>query len=369
MKSKPSALSPQPSRTGSQPSVKAQYEKPPELYDGLRLHQNENTRGCSPRVLEALARLRPEEIGFYPPYAAVTDACARYLGVTSDRVALVNGLDEGIMALAVAYLRPAAGSPVVPEAVVPEPAFEIFRFDTAVAGGRLVQVMPKPDFRFALGEVLAAITPETRLVFLTNPNNPTGVSMPLDAIRTIARNVPKDAVVFVDEAYADFAERSFIPELPSFPNVIVGRTFSKAYGLAALRIGALVGAPEALDPVRYAIPVYSVNIAASVALQAALADVEYLHEYLRQVKASKALLYAACGRLGLTYWPSDANFVLVRVGDRVGDVIDGARERGVYLRNRSTEPGCEGCLRIGTGHVEHTRRGIEVIEEVLCAVR
>ncbi len=372
----PSALSPQPSAGGPQPSaaaptpsVKAQYVKPPEIYDGLRLHQNENTGGCSPRVLEALARLRPEEIGFYPPYEAVTGACARYLGVTADRLTLVNGLDEGIMALAVAYLRPSAGSPLVPEAIVPEPAFEIFRFDTAVAGGRLVQLMPKPDFRFALDDMLAAITPQTRVVFLTNPNNPTGVSMPLDAIATIAGRVPKDAVVFVDEAYAEFAGRSFIPELSSFPNVIVGRTFSKAYGLAGLRVGAMVGAPVALDPVRYAIPVYSVNIAAVVALRAALADVDYLREYLRQVTASKALLYSACERLGLVFWPSDANFVLVRVGDRVGDVIDGARARGVYLSNRSTEPGCEGCLRIATGLVEHTKHAIDVIEEVLCAER
>jgi len=87
------------------------YDKPPELYDGLRLHQNENTGGCSPRVLEALARLRPDEVGFYPPYAAATGACARYLGVDADRLALTNGLDEGIMGLAVAYLRPPVGGP------------------------------------------------------------------------------------------------------------------------------------------------------------------------------------------------------------------------------------------------------------------
>ncbi len=166
------------------------YQKPPELYDGLRLHQNENTGGCSPRVLEALARLRPEDVGFYPPYQAAVEACARYLGVAPDHLALTNGLDEGIMALSVATLRPPAGGPV-PEAIVPEPAFEIYRFDTAVAGGRLVQIMPKPDFAFPLDEVLAAITPATRVVFLTNPNNPTGVAMPLDAIRTIARRVPK----------------------------------------------------------------------------------------------------------------------------------------------------------------------------------
>lgn len=347
--------------------LKTHYEKPAELYEGLRLHQNENTGGCSPRVIEALARLRPDQICFYPPYADAGRACAAYLGTSVDRLALVNGLDEGIMALSVACLRATGGA--VAEAIVPEPAFEIYRFDTAVAGGRLVQVMPNPDFSFPLDRVLQAITARTRVVFLTNPNNPTGVSMPLDAIRAIARRVPPEAVVFVDEAYAEFAGRSFIPELPSYPNVIVGRTFSKAFGLAALRIGALVGAPEVLDPVRYAVPVYSVNIAAVVAVQAALGDADHLRDYLRQVQESKRLLYGACERLGLPFWPSDANFVLVRIGDRATELVEKAREHGIYLRDRSTEPGCDGCIRIGTGIVEHTRRAIAVIEEALCAVR
>src|SRR5689334_17757072 len=161
------------------------YDKPPELYDGLRLHQNENTGGCSPRVLDALARLRPDQISLYPAYSAATNAVARYLGVDASIVALTNGLDEGIMGMAVAYLRPPAAGPLV-EAIIPEPAFEIFRVDTEVVGGRVVQVMPTADFSFALDGVLAAITPQTRVVFLTNPNNPTGVSMPLDAIRQIA---------------------------------------------------------------------------------------------------------------------------------------------------------------------------------------
>ena len=344
------------------------YQKPPELYDGLRLHQNENTGGCSPRVIEALARLRPDQIGFYPPYAAATDAVATYLGVAGEKITLVNGLDEGIMAIAVAYLRAAIGGPQL-EAIVPEPAFEIFRFDTAVAGGRLVQVMPHADFSFPLDEVLAAITPDTRVVFVTNPNNPTGADMPLEAIRTIARRIPPGAVVFVDEAYAEFAGVSFIPELDGFPNVIVGRTFSKAFGLAGLRIGCLVGAEATLDPVRQAVPVYSVNIAAAVAIQAALGDLDHLNGYLRQVSESKALLYAACDRLGLGYVTSRSNFVLVRAGDRTDTLVRGALGKGVYLRDRSTEPGCAGSLRIATGIVEHTRRAIAVIEEVLCAAQ
>ena len=344
------------------------YQKPPELYDGLRLHQNENTGGCSPRVIDALARLRPDQIGFYPPYAAATDAIATYLGVASDRIAITNGLDEGIMGLSVATLRASIGGPQL-EAIVPEPAFEIFRFDTDVAGGKLVRVMPRADFSFPLDAVLAAITANTRVVFLTNPNNPTGVLMPHEAIRTIAARVPPEAVVLVDEAYAEFAGTSFLPELASCPNVVVGRTFSKAFGLAGLRVGCLVGAPEVLDPIREAIPVYSVNVAAVVAVMAALEDRDHLNGYLRQVKESKALLYAACDRLGLTYVPSHANFVLVSAGDRCAALVKGAFDRGVYIRDRSTEPGCAGCIRVGAGLVEHTKRAIAVMEEVLCAVR
>jgi histidinol-phosphate aminotransferase len=252
---------------------------------------------------------------------------------------------------------------------VPEPAFEIFRFDTAVAGGALVQVMPRHDFTFPLDEVLAAVTPRTRVVFITNPNNPTGVAVPPDAIRAVARAVPAGAVVFVDEAYAEFAGTSFIGELDAFANVVVGRTFSKAFGLAGLRIGCVVGAAGTLDPIRAAVPVYSVNIAAVTAVQAALDDLDHLRDYLRQVETSKALLYEACDRLGLGYVRSRSNFVLVRAGERSDALVKGAFDRGIYIRDRSTEPGCAGSIRIAAGVVAHTERCIAVLEQVLCAVR
>jgi histidinol-phosphate aminotransferase len=344
------------------------YEKPAEMYDGLRLHQNENTAGCSPKVIEALAHLQREQIGFYPPYEAATRACAEYLGVDPDRLSLVNGLDEGIMATAVGYLRPTPDG-FVPEAIIPEPAFEIFAFDTDIVGGRPVRVAPNADFSFPVDRVLAAITPNTRVVFVTNPNNPTGVGVSMDAIRTIAGRVPAGAIVFVDEAYAEFSGRTFIPELAAYPNVVVGRTFSKAFGLAGIRIGTITGHPDTLEPIRLAVPVYSVNIAAVVAVQAALQDREYLRDYLRQVEQSKSLLYAACERIGLTYWKSDANFVLVCAGDRLDALVKGAMAHGIYLRDRSSEPGCAGCLRVATGIVEHTERCIAVFEEVMCAAR
>src|SRR5262249_12139067 len=154
-----------------------------------------------------------------------------------------------------------------------------------------------------------------------------------------------------------------------FPTVIVGRTFSKAFGLAGLRIGCIVGAPATVDPIRRAVPVYSVNIAAVAAIQAALGDLDHLNRYLREVAESKALLYSACDRLGLRQWKSRSNFVPVYAGDRTDALVNGAFDRGIYLRDRSTEPGCAGCLRIATGIVEHTKRALAVIEEVLCDAR
>ena len=165
------------------------YDKPPELYEGLRLHQNENTAGCSPRVTAALARLRPDQVSVYPPYSRAVDACARHFGVPPSWLALTNGLDEGIMAAAITRLRQADGSGV-PEAIVPQPAFEIFEVDAAVAGGRTVRVAPRPDFSFPLAEVLAAVTERTRIVFVTNPNNPTGTSASTTDVKEIARRLP-----------------------------------------------------------------------------------------------------------------------------------------------------------------------------------
>jgi histidinol-phosphate aminotransferase len=332
--------------------------------DALRLDRNEHTGGCSPRVIEALSRLAPIDISTYPAYPAAMAAVTEYLGVPADHIILVNGLDEGIMALTVASLRPRLDGPP-PEAVIPEPAFEVFRIDAAVAGGRLMQVMPRPDFTFPLDAVLAAITPRTRVVFLSNPNNPTGVALPEGAIQAVAAAVPAGAIVFVDEAYAEFAGISIISELGSLPNVVVGRTFSKAFGLAGLRLGCLVARPDLLARLRPSIPIYSVNVAAAVAVVAALGDRGHLADYRRQVDQSKALLYAACDRLGLRYVYSRANFVLVDAGDRADDLLRGAAERRLYLRDRSNEPGCAGCIRIATGLVAHTKRCIQVISEVL----
>lgn len=340
------------------------YLRVPEPGEGLRLHLNENTAGCSPRVLDAIRRLAATDMSFYPDYAGAARAAAAHLRVPESRLLLVNGLDEGLHLASFATLRDIVGEPA--EAVVIEPAFDMYAACAAAAGGRVVTVSPHVDFRFPAERVLAALSDRTRLVFLTDPNNPTGQPIAREDIGRIAAAAPR-ALVLVDEAYAEFSGKTMLGEgIDRHPNVVVGRTFAKAYGLAALRAGALVGREEALEPIRRLAPPYNLNVCAAAALVAALADDRRLRWYGDQVERSKTLLYDACDRLGLAYWPSAANFVLVRIGDRASELVAGLARRRIFIRDRTTEPGCAGCVRITTGVVDHTEACISAMEAVLC---
>ena len=270
------------------------YEKPPELYDGLRLHQNENTGGCSPRVLEALATLRPEQIGVLSAVRARRSRPARATSASIRRswLALTNGLDEGIMAVAVALPAPSTDGPV-PEAIVPRAGVRDLRVRhggrrrTRRCASRRGRTSPSRSTRCS-----AAITPRTRVVFLTNPNNPTGVS---HAARgdsdDRAAACRRAAIVFVDEAYAEFsgddassrARRG--SQRDRRPDVLEG----VRPGRAAHRLPGRRARRRSTRFVRRS-PVYSVNIAAVVADATRRSRIRvHPTDYLRQVAESKAL--------------------------------------------------------------------------------
>jgi len=349
--------------------VSHQYERPEAQNGGLRLHLNENTAGCSPQVLRVLRDLPREQAAFYPDYDAAIAAAAAHFGLDPDRVVLTNGLDDGIMLASLVSLRGATATDPY-EAIVVQPAFDMYAACADAMGARIVDVPPQADFFFPLQRVIEAITPRTRIIFLTNPNNPTGLSIPKASIAAVAAAAP-GALVFLDEAYADFAGQSMMPEAASgaIPNLLVGRTFAKAFGLAGLRAGALVGTAATLAPIRRAILPYTLNAYATAALPAALADRDYFEWYLAEVRDSKKLLYELLARAGVRFWPSDGNFVLACFGDDLARVIAGVASRGINIRDRSGDPGCEGCARITAGVLEHTRRVVTALEEVLCGAR
>jgi histidinol-phosphate aminotransferase len=349
----------------------------PNLGPGLRLHLNENTAGCSPRVVDAIRRLTPEDLAVYPDYEAAVRETAAHWGVDPDWLVLTNGLDDGLLLTAIAYLMPKApealvalgAMPVVPggqtEQILVLPTFEPYLINARALGARTVAIPAGPDFAFPLEQVLAAVTPNTRLVLITTPHNPSGRAVGEADIRAVIARA-EHAVVFIDEAYHDFQGVNFAHLVREFPNVMVGRTFSKAYGLAGIRAGAVIAPPALLAPVRYVMPLFNLNVVAVAALRAAIADTQYTPWYVAQARESKALLYAALDRLGLPYWTSDANFVLVNAGDRLPALVAGLREKGVLVRDRSREHGCAGCFRITMGPVEHTKTAIAALE-ALCA--
>jgi histidinol-phosphate aminotransferase len=325
----------------------------------LRLHYNENTAGCSEAVVRALSSLTAHDVATYQGDASTTAEIGRWLGVPDEFVLPVNGLDEGI--LLTAQLA-ALGSGSRYEAVIVEPAFEMYAEVVTTTGGRVVRVLPAADFSFDPARVLPAAG-NASVLFLCDPNNPTGLGLAAGDVARIADALPR-ALIFVDEAYADFSGRTLINgSLVTRPNIIIGRTFAKAHGLAGLRIGALVGAPETIRRLRRLALPYRINVAAAVALRAALQDRSHFSQTIADAKASRDLLGDACERLGFTTWPSEANFCLVRVGKNAAAFAAFAEDRGVRVRDRSALPGCEGCVRITAGPPAGTQRIISILEE------
>jgi histidinol-phosphate aminotransferase len=349
----------------------------PYLGPGLRLHLNENTGGCSPKVVAAVRAFDGEKLALYPDFRDAVIETAAFLGVDPDRVVLTNGLDEGILLASIAYLGHRTPAPLVelgapltatsgaPEIVVALPAFDPYLHAAQAMGARIVAVPPGPDYAFPLDGVLKALTPNTRIVYVNNPNNPTGRPIPQDAIRRVAEEAGP-ALVFVDEAYHDFLGENFLSEAAQYPNVLIGRTFSKAYGLAGMRVGVMIASPDILAPIRKVMPLFNLNVVAVAALRAALTDPDFRSWYIAQANASKALIYAACERAGLRYWESAANFVLIDGGTRVGALVDGLIANGVLVRDRTKDPSTPTCFRLTAGVVEHTRRAVETLE-ALCA--
>jgi histidinol-phosphate aminotransferase len=346
----------------------------PDPGAGLRLHLNENTGGCSPRVLEAIRRLATTDVSTYPSYTSLVKACARHFDVDPDWVLLTNGLDEGILMAAVGHIARTRAHDA--ETIVPLPAFDPYPNATAAVGATAIRIQPQPGYAFQTDAVLQAMTPRTRMIFLNTPNNPTGQLIPIDDLKRMAAAAPQ-AVVLIDEAYIEFGGDTFLRDLGGYPNVLVGRTFSKAYGLAGMRVGSLIGQPQALDAVRAVTLPFNINGVAIAATMAALEDREFLPAYARQVAESRLRLYEACDRLGLAYWKSAANFVLVRVGpstslgagDPVKQCVEALAARQVHVRDRSKDPTTPGCIRITAGVLEHTTAAIEALESVVAGRR
>ncbi len=334
-----------------------EYHPPLASRAMLRLDFNENTFAASPKVVERMRSITGEGLTVYPEREHAEIATAAHFGLAPDQVFLSNGVDEAIHLLCLAFLE------VGDEALVATPSFFMYDVSVGAMTGSLVRVQSEASLEFPFARVLAAITPRTKLILLATPNNPTGQTIPREQMLRICEAAPH-AVVFADEAYFHFHGETTLGDVGRVKNLIVGRTFSKAYGLASLRLGMLAGDARLLSYVRKVSSPYNVNGIALDVLPIALADGAYLDWYVDQVRRGRERIERTFAGMGIRYWPSHANFVLFEVGPRHKELVARMREHGVLLRDRSSDPGCEGYVRITVGVEEHVTRGLEALGAV-----
>jgi histidinol-phosphate aminotransferase len=327
----------------------------------LRLDFNENTVGCSPRVLERLSHITAEDLARYPEREPVEGQVADFLGVAPSELLLTNGVDEAIHLLCQTYLETGG------EALIVVPTYSMYRIYMMSAGAELITVPTGPNFQFPTAELCNRITPRTRLIVIANPNNPTGTLAPQPDLLRIAQTAPH-AAILIDEAYFEFCGQTLLGPHRNLPNLFVARTFSKAYGLAGLRIGALIGPPDQMPTLRRVSSPYNVNAIALACLPEALADQTYIQNYVAEIRDSRSRLELALSSHGMDHWPSQANFVLTRIGETAADsaaFVERMRTRSILVRDRSSDHNCQGCVRITLGLREHTDRLLTALQEIL----
>ncbi len=338
------------------------YQSPLVARPGVRLDLNENTAGCSPRVLARLRELTANDVGYYREREPMEAHVAAYLNLTPGEVLLTNGADEAIHLLCEAFLEPGD------EVLLAVPTFTMYEVSAAATGAKIVNVPAEENFAFPFSKLLARINSRTRLIAIANPNNPTGTTASPEELLEIARRAP-DSAILIDEAYFEFYGKTLIGAWRAgLPNLFVARTFSKAYGMAGLRLGVLAGDAGHIELARRLTSPFNVNAVALACLPAALSDPDYVNEYVSQVRRGRDELRRELSRWGIPSCESHASFVLAKIGPTHAAFVAAMEKRGVLVHDRSRDHGCEGCVRISIGKAEHTAQLLEATRQTLAGI-
>ena len=332
------------------------YEAPAEGRSGkVRLDFNENTAGCSPAVRRALAKLTVKQLAMYPEYQKPSERLARHFGVSAEELLLTNGGDDALRVFFDTFVEPNSSI------LICEPTFPMYRYWAEIAGAQVGALRYGPNMEFPLAEVLAELRSKPRVLFIANPNNPTGTLIGEKELRCILE-AAAETVVVMDEAYAEFSDFTALPWIREFPQLFVARTFSKVAGLASLRLGAVIGGAESLGLVRRAMPPFPVNLAALVAAAAAIGDRSRMRAYVVEVKHLRVRVAKELRDLGVKTYPSAGNFLLADFGETGPALFRKVEEKGILLRDRSKDMG-GGFVRITMGTAAEMRQLLKVIRK------
>ena len=334
------------------------------LTDIIKLASNENPLGPSPRALEALAAAAGG-IAHYPEGSApaLRRAVSEAVGMPEDTLVFGNGSDEVLHLLALTFLQPGD------ETVQGDPSFTMYEI-YATQCDAVPILVPLKDFTHDLDAMADAVTAKTRMVFIANPNNPTGTLVRREAVARFLDRIPRDVLVVLDEAYAEYISDPGKPDLRSLVlegrNVVILHTFSKAYGLAGLRVGYGIMRPEIAALLNRVRSPFNVNLPAQAAAAAALGDTDHVARTVALNAQGRDYFYAEFERLGLAYVPSQGNFVLVDVGRDARTVFEALQHKGVIIRS-AHGMGLPRHIRVTTGTMPQNQRFIAALREVLAS--
>jgi histidinol-phosphate aminotransferase len=332
------------------------YEAPAEGREGkVRLDFNENTAGCSPAVTRALARMSAKQLAMYPEYQKPTERLARHFGVSPEELLLTNGGDDALRVFFDTFVDPDTN------VLICEPTFPMYRYWAEIAGAQVCALRYGANMEFPLEEVLAALRKNPRVLFIANPNNPTGTLIGERELRCIL-DAATQTVVVMDEAYSEFSDFTALPWIHEYQQLFIARTFSKVAGLASLRLGAVIGCADSLSLVRRAMPPYPVNLAALVAASAATGDPARMRAYVANVKRMRVWVAKELRELGVITYPSGGNFLLADFGPTGPALFRKLERNGILLRDRSKDMG-SGFVRVTMGSFAEMRLLLKIIRK------
>lgn len=320
----------------------------------LRLDFNENTAGCSAAALRAVRALTADQLATYPEYLVPTAKMARWFGVKPNELTLTNGADGALQHIVSTFVDSRSAILLV------DPTFVMYRFYAQISGAKIVSLRYDSKMNFPTVAVMKALRKWPRLFLIANPNNPTGTLIPPSVIRRMLNAAPRTLFV-LDEAYAEFSGATVLPWIRRYPNLIVVRTFSKGAGLAGLRLGCTFACPEVTSLLARTREPFAVNAAALVAAEATMRDYRSVKQYAKEIGLARNLLSKALVRYGVKVFPSAANFLLADFGERAPRVLGRLAKGGILLRDRTSDFGRTGHVRITIGTRTQMRRLIRAL--------
>ncbi|MCD5390434.1 histidinol-phosphate transaminase [candidate division NPL-UPA2 bacterium] len=332
------------------------------IKEAVKMASNENPLGPSPRAVEAM-REALREVNLYPDGSAyyLKRALAEHLNVGEGNIIFGNGSDEIIRMIAETFLNEGE------EAVIAQPAFIIYRMAVKVMNGK-PQLVNLRNFTHDLVAMGEAVNEKTKLVFIANPNNPTGTMVTHEEVHSFMNKIPEEVIVVFDEAYYEYITRDDFPRTIDYirhgRNVITLRTFSKIYGLAGLRIGYGIAREDLIKDMNRVRQPFNTNCLAQVAALAALKDKEHIERSRSINRGGKDFLYRALDKLKISYIPSEANFILIDLRQEAGGICQNLMREGIIVRSMGIY-GLGNFIRVTIGTAEQNEKFIKALERVI----